>query len=219
MFINKYPRMLHYRGILCEWIFRKLIMEMKDYGLNATFDIDVLYKINEFLIDWIMKYINFFKKTNHYDSFIATHNLIKNKSRLKDYVMDRVNYFSNYTNLPIVCQIGNNLYITKDKEYFPREFFYQLKLTFPLFILKQISHNEYVDLGNNVDYALFNVAIGTILELLIYLLFNDVDGKFNNITLEHTENTINTLNFIFINSQNDFDKNLNSTRIVILDLD
>jgi hypothetical protein len=188
------------------------VLEMKDYGLCATFDIDVLHKINEFLIDWVMKYINFFKKTNYYDSFIATHNLIKNQSRLKDYVMYRVKQFGKYTNIPIICQIGNDLYITKDKEYFPREFFYQLKLAFPLFIFKQITHNEYLDLGNNVDYALFNVAISTILELLIYLLFNDANEDFTEITLEHTENTIDTLNFIFVNCENDFDENLNERK-------
>jgi hypothetical protein len=206
MIPNRYPMLLHYKGILCEWIFRKFVIEMKDYGLSATFDYEVLYKINEFLMNWMLKYIDFFKKTNCHDSFMATHNLIINESILKDYVLERILYYTKLTDLPIFCQIGNDFYITKDKEYFPREFFFQFRLSFPLFVFKQISQNEDLDFSNNIDCALFIVSISTIFELLIYLLFNDVGENFNEIKTSHVTDTINALNYFLLTKSDDLKK-------------
>ena len=52
--MDNYPPILHYKGILNEWIFRKLILEMKDYGVSASFDMEVLFRINKFMIKCIL---------------------------------------------------------------------------------------------------------------------------------------------------------------------
>lgn len=209
---------MHYKGILDEWIFRKLILEMKEYELQATFDMDILNKINEFLMKWLMKYVKFYKQTLSCDAFVATNNLILNKSKLKDYIMDKLIYYGNFANVPIFCQIGNDYYITKDKEYFPREFFYQLRLTFPLFILKQILCNEDFDIGNNVDYALLSIVMGTFLELLIYMIFNNANKNFKEITLEHTTKCIKRLDKLLLRN-NENNNEINKFKIKNKELD
>jgi hypothetical protein len=166
---------------------------MKEYGIVASFELVVLDKINDFLVKCLLKYIEFFKKYDCNEAFIATYNVIPKKSRLQRYVMERIFEQGKESYVPIFCQINNELFMTLDKEYYPREYFIRLKLPFPIWIIKRISLNEELNIGNYFEYALLGVAVCAILESVIYEVFCDMKIGPQEITKKHVVKCIEKL--------------------------
>lgn len=198
MLFDKYPRLLNYNGVLKKGILIKLLVEMNGYGISADFNDDVLYTINDYLINWCMRYIKFFKCRLTNDVYVTTYNIIYNNSRLKKCVTDKIIQYYNYMNVPIISRIGNDLYLTMSKEFMPPAFINRIKLPFSIDTIKQILLNEGVDLGTDIEYALLSIALGSILELLIYVMFNDADNNFKEITVEHVDESMRTLNILLL---------------------
>ncbi len=199
--INRHKPLLNYDGIFKKSIIIKLFKEINSYKLGTDYEDSSIYKINDYLIKWVMRYIKFFRTNLCTDVFVTSYNIIIGTSKLKDYILERIIRYNNCLNTPFIYKIGDDVYITFYKNLLGSKVTSHLSLPFNMETLRLILTNEGLDIGSDAEYALLGIALGSILELLIYIMFNDADETFKMITTSHVLDCIDILESLLLGKE------------------
>lgn len=190
---------LGFSDVLKKGIIFKLGPEMTRYNMTPTIDDDVLTKIDLFLVEWFVKYAQFFQDTYCFESLIATYNIFPKKNQAREYIMDKIASATTVLTSRMYNEKINRKYSFLEMIVYSNYSFNDdlncLVVPFAPPLVKRIMLNEDVAEWSEMELCLVSVAVGAILDLLLYIIFQSTPSfdKSTGISMADVEYAINIL--------------------------
>lgn len=188
-----------FSDVLKKGIIFKLGPEMTRYNMTPTIEDDVLTKIDLFLVEWFVKYAQFFKETFCFESLIATYNILPKKNQAREYIMDKISSATTVLTARVYNEKINRKYSFLEMIVYSNYSFNDdlncLVVPFSPPLVKRIMLNEGITEWSEMELCLVSVAVGSILDLLLYIIFHSTPSfdRSEGISMADVEYAINML--------------------------